>query len=168
MFWAGPIDSESMERVIREIEECRRGNAERVRIILSSLGGSLDVAIAFHDLIRYELQWSNLIEIVVVGEASSSALMALMAANHRVAHENGTFVFHELKRHYYADTDMSAADLREDANVMEVKFDRVVNILSAHMAHDAKRDTIRRWCQDRTILSGTRMFEAGLCTELRE
>ncbi len=168
VLWIGVIDSETMERVVREIGDLFKEDAEKsVTLILSSSGGSLDVAIAFHDLVRHTLNWSDQLEIHVAGEASSAAITVLMAADTRSSAPHSLFLFHPIKRHYFENMSMSSEELKEEARVIDAKFEKVLNIWASQMRTHEKEESVciaRKLCFDRATVSHEDMFELDFLT----
>ncbi len=153
IFWMGTIDHESCERVIREITALiAESDEEDINLHIASQGGLVDAGLAFYDYVTEILDCSALLNTRVLSEASSAALLVWCAGGMRYMTLSSTLLFHQVRRHYYSDSDLTMDDLSEDLRVMQEKENKVYAIMHAATRGKMTREMFDRLQRERTIV----------------
>lgn len=125
--FVGKIDHGSIETLLEACTELCNKNTQRVWLLLSSPGGSVDNAIAAYNMLRgmpFELTTQN------IGTVESIANVLFLAGSHRFACPTSSFMYHGVGFNVGERTRFEMKHLRERMGSVESDQRKIASILA--------------------------------------
>lgn len=137
-----------------------------MNLIITSTGGSPEIAYAFYDMVNFVLKPK--LNTLATGEASSSAvILYLSATGKRYATPHTFFLLHEISRHFSharLTTPELSACLREHHELT----DWYADLVSKATNRKLKTEKVKEMMKDNTILNAEQALKLGIVHKIIE
>lgn len=140
------------------MEKC--ADEKEVILLLSSLGGNPDSALAFFNFIK--LKKINL-TVNVLSKCESAAITMLCAGNRRIASKNCSFLIHQITKSWSRDVCFNEKEIQEVLVSLQNLNNRSASIIAETIQKNFEE--IKALKYKETILTAQQAFELGLLTE---
>ena len=156
----GKIDNQSIGSLIDQIMNTHDETDQYV-LYLNSSGGDPNLAVAFFNFVNYnEIN----LRVVVIGEASSAAVVVLCAGVDRICSADSIFLLHLVRVAFKQQVFMSTKDLTEHANELDLHEQRSREI-QAKVAGKSLEE-MAPYYQAEKYIGAELALELGLITEI--
>ncbi len=125
--FVGKVNHDSIETLLEACAQLCNKNTQKVWLLLSSPGGSVDNAIAAYNMLRgmpFELTTQN------IGTVESIANVLFLAGKHRYACPTSSFMFHGVGFNVGERTRFEMKHLRERINSVDSDQRKIASILA--------------------------------------
>jgi len=137
---------------------------EGIDFVITSLGGSSDLAFMVYDTVRFIL--SDLpVRIIGVGDVQSAAIIVFLSGQERIVTPNTKFFFHEFSRSF-EHVELNTSDFQRITLQIIHDQDNYIRVVAEH-TNQAPHE-VRRWMQKGTFFTAAQAVDIGLAHSVWE
>jgi len=160
LLFINDVSSESIEKLIKKIVTEQKAQPQiKFKILLHSNGGDFVAAMAFYNFIKRK---KIKIDIHVIGDCNSAALLFLCAAEKRTAAKTANFLLHS-PRLTVSESDYSPSELQKQIRSISGDEKNFITLLRRHSKMPAAQ--LKLMFEKETWLNAEEAFNYGLLTE---